>query len=53
MRAVQIVDLTGPESALAEADLPEPEILLVSITTGLGGAFGALGGWLRERLQRG
>ena len=25
MRAVQIVDLTGPSSALAEADLPEPE----------------------------
>src|ERR671937_794871 len=25
MRAVQIVDLSGPESALAEADLPEPE----------------------------
>jgi NADPH2:quinone reductase len=25
MRAVQIVELTGPESALAEADLPEPE----------------------------
>ena len=25
MRAVQIVDLTGPESALAEADVPEPE----------------------------
>src|SRR4029453_17535047 len=25
MRAVQIVDLTGPESALAEADIPEPE----------------------------
>ena len=25
MRAVQIVDLTGPGSALAEADLPEPE----------------------------
>jgi NADPH2:quinone reductase len=25
MRAVQIVDLTGPESALAEAELPEPE----------------------------
>jgi NADPH:quinone reductase len=25
MRAVQIVDLTGPESALAETDLPEPE----------------------------
>jgi NADPH:quinone reductase len=25
MRAVQIVDLTGPDSALAEVDLPEPE----------------------------
>jgi NADPH:quinone reductase len=25
MRAVQITDLTGPESALQEADLPEPE----------------------------
>jgi NADPH2:quinone reductase len=25
MRALQIVDLTGPESALAEAELPEPD----------------------------
>jgi NADPH2:quinone reductase len=25
MRALQIVDLSGPESALAEADVPEPE----------------------------
>ena len=25
MRALQIVDLSGPDSALAEADLPEPE----------------------------
>ena len=25
MRAVQIVDLTGPESALADVDIPEPE----------------------------
>ena len=25
MRAVQIVDLTGPESALAQVDIPEPE----------------------------
>src|SRR5215208_5367465 len=25
MRAVQIVDLTGPGSALAEVDLPEPQ----------------------------
>jgi hypothetical protein len=35
--------------AKAKADLPDPEILLVAITTGLGAAFGALGGWLRER----
>jgi len=34
----------------AKADLPDPEILLVSITTGLGAAFGALGGWLRQRI---
>jgi len=33
----------------AEAHLPEPAILLVVLTTGLGAAFGALGGWLRER----
>lgn len=36
--------------AEAKADLPDPEILLVAITTGLGAAFGALGGWLRERM---
>jgi hypothetical protein len=34
----------------AKADLPDPETLLVAITTGLGAAFGALGGWLRARL---
>src|SRR5215203_482233 len=34
----------------AKADLPDPEILLVSITTGLSAAFGALGGWLRQRI---
>ena len=33
----------------AEAQLPEPAILLVVITTVLGVLFGALGGWLRER----
>jgi hypothetical protein len=33
----------------AKADLPDPETLLVAVTTGLGAAFGALGGWLRER----
>src|SRR3954469_9948130 len=36
--------------AQAKADLPDPEILLVAITTGLGAAFGALGGWWRERV---
>lgn len=36
----------------AKADLPNPEILLVAITTGLGAAFGALGGWLRERVTQ-
>jgi hypothetical protein len=36
--------------AEAKADLPDPETLLVAITTGLGAAFGALGGWLRARL---
>ena len=33
----------------AKADLPDPAILLVVITTLLGAGFGALGGWLRER----
>lgn len=33
----------------AKADLPDPEILLVVITTLLGAAFGAVGGWLRGR----
>jgi hypothetical protein len=32
----------------AKAHLPEPGILLVLITTGLGAAFGALGGRLRQ-----
>jgi hypothetical protein len=36
----------------AEAHLPDPEIVLVAVTTGLGAAFGALGGWLRERTTR-
>src|SRR5215208_2318601 len=30
--------------AEAKADLPEPEILLIVVTTALGAAFGALGG---------
>lgn len=35
--------------AKAEADLPDPAILLVVVTTVLGVAFAALGGWLRQR----
>jgi hypothetical protein len=33
----------------AKADLPDPAILLVAVTTLLGAAFGAIGGWLRSR----
>jgi hypothetical protein len=36
----------------AKAELPEPAILLVAITTILAVAFAALGGWLRERAIR-
>jgi hypothetical protein len=38
--------------AEAKADLPEPAILLVAITTILAAAFAALGGWMRERAIR-
>lgn len=38
--------------AEAKAELPDPEVVLVAVTTGLGAAFGALGGWLRERNTR-
>jgi hypothetical protein len=34
----------------AKADLPDPEVLLVVVTTVLGAAFGAIGGWLRNRV---
>ena len=36
----------------AKADLPDPEILLIAVTTILGAGFGALGGWLRSRAMR-
>ena len=36
----------------AKADLPDPAILLILITTVLAVAFGALGGWLRDRAMR-
>jgi hypothetical protein len=38
----------------AKAELPDPAILLVVVTTLLAVAFAALGGWLRQRaMQRG
>lgn len=36
-----------------KADLPDPPILLIVITTVLGVAFAAIGGWLRERIETG
>ena len=36
----------------AKADIPDPPILLAVVTTALGCAFGALGGWLRARTMR-
>ena len=33
----------------AKAELPDPEILLVVVTTALAVAFAALGGWIRVR----
>jgi hypothetical protein len=38
--------------AEARANLPDPAILLILITTILAVGFGALGGWLRERATR-
>ena len=37
----------------AKADLPDPPILLVLITTVLAVGFAALGGWLRQRAESG
>lgn len=37
--------------ATAKADLPDPAVLLVVVTALLGMAFGAVGGWLRQRLS--
>ena len=36
----------------AKADLPEPAILLIVLTTVLAVGFAALGGWLRQRAIR-
>ncbi len=35
----------------AKAEIPEPAILLVALTTLLAIAFAAFGGWLRERVE--
>lgn len=36
----------------AKADLPDPAIVLVAITTVLAIGFAALGGWIRQRAMR-
>ena len=43
-------ELSGAE---AKADLPDPPIILAVATTVLGAAFGAFGGLLRARYERG
>jgi hypothetical protein len=45
---VIVHELTGED---AEAELPEPAILLPVITTALGTGLGALGAWLRKRRE--
>jgi hypothetical protein len=40
------------EGSAAKADIPDPAILLLVITVGLGIALGALGGRLRGRVER-
>jgi hypothetical protein len=42
-------ELHGEE---AKAELPEPAILLIVLTTVLATAFASLGGWLRARAER-
>jgi membrane protein YqaA with SNARE-associated domain len=42
-------ELTGEE---AEAELPDPPVLLAVATTVLGTSLGALAGWLRARRER-
>jgi hypothetical protein len=42
-------ELHGEE---AKADLPEPAILLIVVTTVLAVAFAAIGGWARARAER-
>ena len=37
------------EGSAAEADLPDPAVVLVVLTVIIGAGLGALGGWLRRR----
>ena len=40
------------QALIQKLGLPEPAILLVVITAVLGALFGAIGGWIRERMSR-
>jgi len=50
---VSILTAHGLADEPAKAHLPDPEILLVTITTVAGALLGALGGWMRVRGERG
>jgi hypothetical protein len=49
---VAILTANGILEEEPKAHLPDPEILLITITTGFGAVLGALGGWVRLRRER-
>jgi hypothetical protein len=49
---VAILTANGIADKAPKADLPDPEILLVTITAVFGAGLGALGGWMRTRRDR-
>src|SRR5215213_10149981 len=49
---VAILTANGIADKPPKAELPDPEILLITITTLFGAALGTLGGWMRLRRDR-
>ena len=47
-----ILTANGIADQAPKAELPDPEILLITITTLFGAALGTLGGWMRLRRDR-